>query len=368
MNIATAILFYSFVCSCVVLITYYLYFFIRIGRTKKSGYTDALPPISVVISARNEGANLAKNIPLILEQDYPEFEVVVVNDDSSDNTDDIIHKLMNNHSNLEITHINSTQKTFSGKKLPLTLGIKKAKYDRLIFTDADCYPESKSWLKEMASAYDREFVIGYSPYAKSKGLLNKIIRYDATQIGILYLSFAMAGKPYMGVGRNLGYSKTKFFEVGGFRTQYHIPSGDDDLFVNQFVKKDNYRVIFTKDSFMTSFPNSTWKGWWKQKRRHLSTANNYKLGSKLLLGIYHTAQIIFFISLILLLVNQISLKVVLSLFLGKTIIQLLISSPAYSKLKGRDLLALSPIYEPILLIFGILVTVSLRFSKNIKWK
>jgi len=368
MNIATAILFYSFITSCVVLLFYYINFFLKLSKESQQKTEGNLPPISIVIAARNESKNLTKNIPIFLTQDYPDFEVVVVNDDSKDNTDEIMHAMMKEHDNLEVTHINSTQKTFSGKKLPLTLGIKKAKYERIIFTDADCFPKSNQWLKTMARSYDKDFVIGYSPYAKTKGLLNSIIRFDAVQIGLQYLSFAKAGLPYMGVGRNLGYRKEKFFSVGGFRSQYHIPSGDDDLFVNQFIKKDNYRIEYDQASFIYSEPNRTWPGWWKQKRRHLSTANYYKFSTKFLLGTYHLAQIVFYLSLILLLVNHISIIVVLSLFLGKTIIQLLISSRAFPKLEGRDLVALIPIYEPVLLILGILVTVSLRFSKNIKWK
>jgi cellulose synthase/poly-beta-1,6-N-acetylglucosamine synthase-like glycosyltransferase len=368
MNIATAILFYSFVASTAILVFYYLFFFLRLKKKSPVGQTNNSGGISVIISSKNDSDNLEKNLPFILEQNYDNFEVIVVNDGADEQTDQVLFELKQNHPNLHVTHITDSQKTYSGKKLPLTLGIKKAANTQLILTDADCCPKSKNWLRSISDHFNKDIVIGYSPYTKEKGLLNMLIRYDATQIGQQYLSFAMAGFPYMGVGRNLGYNKDFFFKVGGFRNQYHIPAGDDDLFVNKFITKNNFSVVTIEDSFMYSEPSKNWRMWWKQKRRHLSTANNYKLETKMLLGFYHLSQITFYLSLILLLVNRIALPIVLGIYFGKTIIQLLISSSGFKKLKGSDLLALSPIYEPLLLLMSILVTFSLRFSNKIKWR
>jgi len=368
MNTATAILFYSFIASTAILIFYYLYFFLKLGKYESDGSANKNIPLSVIICSKNDGHHLEKNLPIILTQDYPEYEVVVVNDGADESTDKILFDLQQQHPHLKMPHITDDQKTFSGKKLPLTLGIKKAQHNHLVFTDADCHPSSNNWLREIAQNFDKRFVIGFSPYEKNGGLLNKLIRFDATQVGVQYLSFAMAGVPYMGVGRNLAYTKDSFFGDGGFRSQYHIPSGDDDLFVNKFVTNDNFRLAISEDSFVTSIPDTEWRSWWRQKRRHLSTATHYQMKTKLLLGLYHSAQFIFYLTLCLLLINQIALIIVLSILLGKTIIQLLISSPAFKKLKGSDLLALSPIYEPLLLIMGVLVTFSLRFSNKIKWK
>lgn len=367
MNLATSILFYTYLASAAVLVIYYLVFFSKLLKRKDESPRKS-EPISVVIAARNEGENLKENLPKILEQDYPNFEVVVINDSSFDITETVIYDLQLQYPHLKMTNIEESQKTFSGKKLPLTLGFKKAEHNNLLLTDADCYPLSNQWLKRMSSGYDKDFVIGYSPYRKSKGILNQLIRLDNTFSGQMYISMALSGQAYMGVGRNLGYKKDWFFQQGGFRSQYHIPSGDDDLLVNKFVKKDNYSVVLSEESMTETPTKKSLSEWYKQKRRHLSTSTHYKSKTKFLLGLYHSAQVLFYLCLILLMINKIALWWGLGAFATKTIIQLLISSKGFKKLKAGDLVALIPIYEPILLTLAGVVTLSLRFSKNIKWK
>jgi hypothetical protein len=92
-----------------------------------------------------------------------------------------------------------------GKKLSITLGVKGAKFEHLILTDADCRPASRNWLKSIAENFsnEKQIVLGYGPYKKEKGFLNRLIRFDTTWIGMNYFSMALAKLPYMGVGRNL---------------------------------------------------------------------------------------------------------------------------------------------------------------------
>jgi cellulose synthase/poly-beta-1,6-N-acetylglucosamine synthase-like glycosyltransferase len=192
-------------------------------------------PVSVIIAARNELENLQKHLPAILNQDYPEFEVVVVNHCSWDASQQYLEELQQQYKHLKVSQLIEQEKYPTGKKFALTIGIKAAKYDQLIFTDADCEPAGNQWLSLMESRFtsQKEIVLGYSPYYKKGGILNLFDRFQTFVTGIFYFSFALAGNAFMGVGRNLAYRKEVFFRHKGFASHQHIMSGDDDLFINE---------------------------------------------------------------------------------------------------------------------------------------
>ncbi|MCO5269203.1 MAG: glycosyltransferase [Brumimicrobium sp.] len=280
-----------------------LFFYLRIVIHKEKN-NETLPPISVIIAAKNEEENLQEFLPAILEQNYPEFEVIVINHQSRDSTLYILKDFEKRYPNLRIIDIQDSTHLMYGKKLPITLGVKGAKYENLLFTDADCRPTSSSWIREMAAKYSEQksIVLGYAPYEKKEGFLNKWIRIDTTFIALNYLSYAKAGIPYMGVGRNLAYTKDLFMTNGGFKMHYTIASGDDDLFIQEVVKNKNYTISLSPDSFCYSEPEITWENWMSQKGRHLTTAPRYPLIKKLLLGIYPLSVILLFLSFVPLLV------------------------------------------------------------------
>jgi cellulose synthase/poly-beta-1,6-N-acetylglucosamine synthase-like glycosyltransferase len=238
--------------------------------------------VSVIVCARNEEKNLMMNIPKIMEQDYPNFELIVVNDSSYDDTADILKALSINYPNMHVIHIDEDKQNMQGKKFALTLGIKAAKHDIVLLTDADCYPRTNQWISEIASAYknDSKVVLGYSPFVKYKGWFNKLVRLDNTMVAMTYLGLAKSGKPYMGVGRNLSYYTELFFKVGGFKSNYSILSGDDDLLINQIATKQNCTVAFSKDAQTISEPKRNFKEWKIQKRRHFTTSPMYKSSDK----------------------------------------------------------------------------------------
>ena len=191
-------------------------------------------PVSVIICAKNEEANLRENLPLIMEQDYPEFEVLVVNDASTDGTEELLRDMKLRYPHLNTTSIVENVHIRQGKKLALTIGIKGATYDWVVLTDADCKPAGRKWLHTMQSNFSRDchIVLGIGKYDRKKGLLNILIRFDTLYTALQYTGFAMAGHPYMGVGRNLAYRKSLFFNNKGFASHYELESGDDDLFIN----------------------------------------------------------------------------------------------------------------------------------------
>lgn len=302
------------------------FFYSRIAFHREKNNESSYPPVSIIIAARNEEDNLFEFLPFILEQDYKEFEVIVVNHQSVDNTEYILKAYKEKYPHLKIINIEKNHHLAFGKKLPLTIGIKGSKHEHLLLTDADCKPVSNQWLKLMSSKFTpkKNIVLGYAPHRKELGLLNRIIRLDTTFIALNYLSFAKAGVPYMGVGRNLGYTKEIFMNNSGFKSHYSIQSGDDDLFIQEVAKKKNYAITLSPSSFCYSDSEKTWKDWISQKSRHYTTSGRYPLFKKLLLGIYPLSLILLYITLVTLIVNNwmcwVSLGVISFLIISKWLI------------------------------------------------
>lgn len=273
---------------------------------EKNGLADdELPAVSIIIAARNEADNLFENLPFILEQNYPTFEVIVINHQSVDDSSYLLNAYTRQYPNLRVIEVNRNHHLRSGKKLPITLGVKGAKYANLLLTDADCRPASNNWLRSMSSRFvsGKEIVLGYGPYNKRNGFINRLIRFDTVWIAMNYFSMALCRLPYMGVGRNLAYSKDLFNQVHGFKSHYALPSGDDDLFIQEAAKKNNYTINLDPSSFCYSDAAETWKAWSRQKSRHYSTSNHYNVIKKALLGIYPFTLLILLISFVSLMLN-----------------------------------------------------------------
>ncbi|RKS43398.1 hypothetical protein BC962_2954 [Gillisia mitskevichiae] len=337
----------------------------------KESTSTSTPPVSVIICAKNEAENLKDFIPFILEQTYPNFEVILVNDASIDNTLEVMEQFEALDHRLRLVNVQNNEAFWGKKKYALTLGIKKAKNSTLLFTDADCRPESKLWISEMASNFEpnKTIVLGYGGYLKNKGsFLNKLIRYETLLTAIQYFSFAKWGIPYMGVGRNLAYTSQEFYNQNGFATHLHIKSGDDDLFVNQAGTQHNTAITFNKSSITRSIPKTNFSNWILQKRRHISTAKFYKKKHKFLLASFYLSQVGFWILLTSLLILKIYWPMVLGIFLLRLIIQYTVYYKSAKKLDEMDLLWLIPFLE-VFLIFTQLSIFSMNvFSKPTNWK
>ena len=276
----------AFVLVCL----YQLVFYIRLSRASRPSAPASIAPsagVSVIVCARNEQVNLRDYLHALLTQDYPCFEVIVVDDGSEDATSILLEQYARDWSNLYHTFVPRGARVISSKKLALTIGIKAAHYDYILLTDADCRPESRYWIREMMSGFSdqsTELVLGFSPYFENDTILSSLISYDTLFIGLQYMALAKAGHPYMGVGRNMAYRKDMFFAHNGFQGLLNERAGDDDLFVNKVATKSNTRIVSTRDSLIWSAPEQEWRTWFQQKRRHLSVSTHYKLGSKLRIG------------------------------------------------------------------------------------
>lgn len=367
-------LLYLFLAAAAVQGLYYLLLFSRFAwartSTAASGSAVGSEPVTVVICARNEERNLMENLPLIFAQNYPDFEVVVVNDVSWDGTADVLQAFQEKHENLKVVTVKETSSQFPGKKLALTLGIKGATNDLLVLTDADCQPKSKNWLTQQAASFENgtEVVLGYGAFHKKRGLLNRLIRYDGFFVALQYLSFGMWGLPYMGVGRNLAYRKSLFLSNKGFATHRMIASGDDDLFINEVATGKNTRILNHSDSHTLTPGKETFKDWMLQKRRHLTTGVRYKLRDKVLLGLLSASQTGFYLILIILLAMRVEPQLVLAVFGARLLLQLLTFGFAMQKLDERDLLYLFPLYEIILTILYPVLFITNLILPGPAWK
>ena len=334
------LIFYTLCIITPIQLFYYLFFFSRLAFHKPTRKNvSQTHPVSVIICARDEAANLAKNLPGALVQKYATtHEVIVINDNSFDESKYILDEYRKTFKQLNIVELKQEARFIPGKKFPLSVGIKEAKHEILLMTDADCVPATEFWIERMQEGYghNTEIVLGYGGYHKKKGFLNKLIRWETFHTALQYLSYAKAGLPYMGVGRNLSYKKSVFFRHKGFSSHNHVASGDDDLFINLAATKKNTAIVIDKDSFTLSEPPLSWKSWMKQKSRHYSTSRYYKAIHKFLLGLYASTHLLFYPLLIASIVF-ISWKLSLILFGIRFLLQGIIFYKTMKKLNEKDL-------------------------------
>jgi len=326
-------------------------------------------PVSVIVCARDEAGNLTRNLPGILVQKYPSTnEVIVVNHNSQDETRFLLDEFKKTFKNLYAVNLENDALGIPGKKYPLSIGIKEAKYEVLLLTDADCVPASEDWIEYMQDGYDKgtEIVIGYGAYFKRPGFLNKLIRFETFHAALQYLSYAIAGMPYMGVGRNLSYKKNLFLRNKGFSFTNHLPGGDDDLFINKVATKTNTRVVIHPDSFTLSEPKKSFGDWMRQKNRHFSTAKYYKPKHKFLLGLYTASQFLFYPLFIATLIFF-DWRLALGIFALRFISQGFIYYKAMKQLNEKDLWPLWWLFDIWMFLFYCIFAPALWKKPKTSW-
>lgn len=267
-------------------------------KTPANDHKASAPGVSVILAAHNESYNLSKFLPSLLTQDYPLYEVIVVDDGSEDTTRAIVEQYLTQDPRLHITFVPYGARVQSTKKLALTLAAKAAQYEWLLLTDADCVPESNHWISAMMEKAEKEIILGFGAYFYEKGHVNRLVRFDTLFNGLHYLGDALCGHPYMGVGRNLAYRKEFFFASGGFTRMMTNRAGDDDLFVNHVATADNTSVALSRDSFTWSIAKKTLHEWLQQKRRHLSVSPAYRAGTKIRLAVEPVTRGLFYAAIL----------------------------------------------------------------------
>jgi glycosyltransferase involved in cell wall biosynthesis len=370
-SIEELILWCVLIISFITQLTYYLVVYRKVVLTRKSPGNPDNDPVSVIICARNEAENLNAHLPIILEQEYPNYEVVVVNDCSSDDTDDVLKHFASLYPHLRVTTIKEDEKFVHGKKLAMTIGIKAAKNEWLLFTDADCMPENRQWISSMQRHFtkDNQVVLGYGGYKTRPGFVNKLIRFDTFFIALQYFGLALCKRPYMGVGRNLAYRKSLFLKNKGFASHSHVISGDDDLFINEAAQGSSTTVELSIDSHTRSNPKTTFAAWKEQKKRHMSTASLYKSSDKYILLFEPLSRVLFVLLCIAIAIISKFWYIPILVFLIRFTIQQIIFSKALKILNEKHILALSAIFDLMMPFINLnLYTLNLFTTKTNKWK
>jgi cellulose synthase/poly-beta-1,6-N-acetylglucosamine synthase-like glycosyltransferase len=362
------LLFISFISVSSVMALYYLVF-LRFALAPNKDVKPANFPVSVIVVGRNEAENFRKNLPELCKQNYSDFEVVAVNDQSLDDSKDVIEELQKEFPNLKLVDVAINERFWLGKKYGLTLGIKAASHDQLLLTDADCIPNSPHWISEMVSSFSskKTLVLGYGKYELQNSLVNYFIQFETVHTAIQYFSWALVGLPYMGVGRNLAYNRQLFFEKKGFVSHMHIPSGDDDMFVQEAGTRKNTAVAFHKESHTVSEPKKTFGEWIKQKQRHYKTSKYYKPGHKFVLGLYGIMQPLFYVLLVLALVFTPYWEMILIATGAKVLLQYLVFIFSTLKLGSYRILWVLPLLEILTWCFQLYALSMSKVNKKQRW-
>ena len=352
-----------------VLLVYHLAMFARLAFRKPQVEPDRERPVSVVICARNEARTLEELLPVLMRQDHKEYEVVVVNDRSDDDTWEILQWMKPQYPRLRPVNIQADEKFNYGKKIALGVGLRAAKYPDVLLTDADCVPPGADWISTMAAGFrnGRQIVIGHSPYAYQPGLGNILERYDGVSKAMQYMGFAMAGMPYMGVGRNLGYTSELFFNLKGPRRHSNLMSGDDDLFINEVARGRNTAVVADPRSFMATRPSPDLLAWVRRKRRHYTTAVHYRFGHQVLLMLLPLARMLFWAALVYLLVRAHWREAAIGLAVELAVL-LPITTMAMRKLHAGALAWFALPLEWLFLLLDPLLYTSTILVKPKRWK
>ncbi len=363
------ILFYLFISSIVIQLYFLLSAYIRLIFYKKKESKTTLQPVSIIVCAYNELENLKKLLPKLYEQQHPDFEIIIVDDKSYDGTYEFLREESANNSLLKVATITETPDHINYKKYALLIGIKKAKNDIVLLTDADCLPASDEWVTSMTDSFEKEtkIVLGYSQYKKETGFLNTFIRYETLHTGVQYIAAALAKNAYMGVGRNLAYRKSFFLEKDGFSGFEGVMGGDDDLFVNKYADRKNTKISIGKDSLVYSIPKTTFKEYYRQKLRHLSVGKLYRFGSKFRLGILLFAPLLFWFSFITLAIVEKEPAWLLWGFAIRLVYLILIYVPSSKKL-GDSINIFGLLFMDFFyLIYQFIIGIPALFAKKVRW-
>ncbi|MFL0684736.1 cellulose synthase/poly-beta-1,6-N-acetylglucosamine synthase-like glycosyltransferase [Algoriphagus aquaeductus] len=361
-----------------------VYLLMIFGRTawfkstsKSSSNQQPEEGVTVLVAAHNEFQNLKTLIPKLFEQDYPKFDVMIVNDRSTDRTKRLLEEMMAKYPKLRSVTIKYTPNHVTSKKFALTLGIKVAKNDVILLTDADCVPNSDQWIRKMTAPVRQEgktFAIGYSGYQEKSGQLNRWIQFETILTALFYLSFGLWKAPFMGIGRNLCYRKSFFMEVKAFKGLWHLEGGDDDLFVNNYATGKNAAIVIDPAATTVSVPKETWKEYLVQKKRHLHAGKYYRGEDKRKIGIFSMSHALFWVGGFGLLIyfgigmQWEHFSAVLGIILLRSVLMMSVFNSAAKTIQGKAP-KMNPILNDLFYLgyFWVLGSVSYQ-AKDIQWK
>lgn len=361
---------YLFLGSSVLSLIYFLSFLKFSLQGNKNQTASFSEPISVVIYAKNQAEYLRLNLPQFLNQSHPEFELILINDASIDETLDVMEDFEQADARIRIVNVQNNEAFWGNKKYALTLGIKKARFPHLLFTRADAKPDSENWITEMSASFasGKSIILGYSGYLKRNGsFLNRLIRFEGLLNAIAYFSQALWENPFSGTGRNLGYTSNHFYRLNGFANHLHISGGEDVLFINEASNDSNTAVCYSEDSLIRHAAPLSFSQWFSDKRHEWSIAQNFKFKHRVFLGAFRCSQFFFWIFFFIVILGPYWMWAV-SLLVIRLLIQGVVYYGAAKKLKETDLIWLFPLMELFLICIQIGIFMSNIISKPSHWK
>lgn len=365
------VFFYIFIAIVVIQLVYYLGIFTKFAFANPQQVTPKKIPVSVLIWTKNEAEKLKTLIPLLSVQDYPDYELIFINDASVDETKDILEEAELAYSNIRAVNVENNEAFWGNKKFALTLGIKAARKEYLLFTNADCMPATGDWITQMASHFtlSKTIVIGHTAYEKvKKSFFNKIVRYDNTLSAMQGFSWAKAGRPYKAKGSNLAYKKEEFFKVNGFVDHMNIRLGEDSLFINQAATATNTTISYNPESFVLAQPPATVNDFIVKKRKELYTASYFAAFNKNQLYLFGFTQLAFILLAVILAAIQYNWMFLVPVIAVRYIATWIITGYTAAKLEEKDVIIWYPVFEIIIIFLQLHIYIKNSFSKTPHWK
>ena len=340
---------------------YWLGLFYRIGSATPKNSTIREIMVSVVVVFKNEDKNLRILIPKLLDQNYPNYEIVLCDDFSTDGSGDYLSSL----ADPKIRTIKASEK-LPGKKHALKDAIKYAQGEIILVCDADCYPATSAWIGSMIDHLgDKEIVLGYSPHIRKQGWLNSFIRYETLLTALQYFTYAIAKMPYMGVGRNMLYNRKLFLDSKALNKSSHLISGDDDIFINAVASSQNTTINLDPNSFVYTYPHESLSSFIRQKRRHISTASVYQMKHQILLALFAFSHVMFFVSGFVGLFTSWVYYVII-IWIVITVAKWLVAARAFKILACKDLIPFFPFLDFLMSVYYMYLAPS-TFFKSKSW-
>ncbi len=364
--------FYIAIIAGILLLFQILYYLIVYGRIafykeeKTKTEKDYFPSVSVVMYVKNDAYNLEKKLPMILEQEYPNFEVVIVNDASKDETEYVLRVLQEIYPNLNVVNLYENVNGALGKKYPLSLGIKSAKNDIILLTESDTKPKDYNWITTMVKGFreGKEIVLGFTNFEHRPTFLNTLMHYENQTIALNSLGNAILGNPFMGQGRNLAYTKELFFRTGGFISQYNVSVGEDDLFINKNANSHNTAVILSPDSINKCSPKDRKGEWIIQKKKRLKSIKHFKLQDQITYSLMPLTTLLIYTLMILSIIYLFPWQYLVGALILKYTLQIIVYYKSSNRLGTKQVAFISPLLEILFLPIDTIIRISTLFTKK----
>ncbi|PQJ74024.1 glycosyltransferase [Polaribacter gangjinensis] len=362
------VVFYVFIAFTAIQIAYYLVF-TSVFFSKKGTKKQATFPVSVIIFAKNNAENLTNFLPSILSQNYPTFEVVLIDNNSSDNTEEVINSFALTNSNIKLVSVENNEAFWGSKKYALTLGIKAAKYEYLLFIEPNCKPISEFWISEMSQEFsiEKSIVLGYSTIKNEKNISNFLIRFYHFISALQYLNFAKLGIPFMADGKNLAYTKSEFYRAKGYINHMKQELGEDDLFIQDAANETNTAFCIQKNSFTESVFLQTFSNWFLNQRKKVFLKKRYQPKHRFLIGLFSVSKFLFYVLGIILCFFY-PYEIMLSFFGTYFLIQFIVIGIASKRMEEKNLIFFLPFLDISFLLIQISIFIANLTSKPTHWK